>query len=171
MPFHKLVSIPTFHNTPPTPNNNIAIILNHTVLSQPPRGKVWNECEFIFISLCVWMTKGTTFLAYICLPLKKKKMLPYISASHLVCIGETMQSTPVCQWRFLESHCLENARKVVFFSLSLAVCVLVFAGKCLDGRRKTGARVRKKKANVESKQEKKKILTVCELISGYTLRR
>lgn len=43
--------------------------------------------------------------------------------------------------------------RLSFFSLS----VLVFAGKCLDGRGKTGARVRKEKANLESKQEKKNL--------------
>lgn len=33
--FHEPRSVPAFHNTPPAPNNNIAITLNHTVLSQP----------------------------------------------------------------------------------------------------------------------------------------
>lgn len=44
----------------------------------------------------------------------------------------------------LESHCLENARKVVFF---FSPSVLVFAGKCLDGKGKGGAR---EKANLDS---------------------
>ena len=93
-------------------------------------------------------------------------MLPYISASHLVCIGETMQSTPVCQWSFFGESLPGECKKLSFFFLS----VLVFAGKCLDGGEKTGAGVRKEKANLESKQEKKKVLTACELIFGYTLR-
>lgn len=63
---------------------------------------------------------------------------------------------------FGESQPGECEKSCLFF---LSVCVLVFAGKCLDG--KSGAGVRKEKANVE----KKKILTVCELIFGYTLRR
>lgn len=45
-----------------------------------------------------------------------------------------------------------ECEKGCLFSLS----ELVFAGKCLDGRGKTGARVRREKANLESKQEKKK---------------
>lgn len=62
----------------------------------------------------------------------------------------------------LESHCLENARKVLslYFSLSLSLSltcarsVLVFVRKCFDGRGKTGAKGRKEKANLESEQEK-----------------
>ena len=67
----------------------------------------------------------------------------------------------------LESHCLENARKVVFFfssssSSSSSFSVLVFAGKCLDGRGKSGVTVRKEKANSERRHKKiKNILTVC----------
>lgn len=46
----------------------------------------------------------------------------------------------------MESHCLENSRKVDdFFFLFLSL--LVFAGKCLDGRGKSRARVRKEKAS------------------------
>lgn len=47
--------------------------------------------------------------------------------------------------------------RLSFFSLSLSLSVMVFAGKCLDGRGKTGARVRKEKANLESKHEKKNL--------------
>lgn len=89
------------HSVPPTPNNNIAITLNHTVLrcSNRREGKfeseVWNWMYF-YIARCA--RPKTTFLAYIRLPLKTK-VLPYFTASHLVCIGENMQSTPVCQWR------------------------------------------------------------------------
>lgn len=149
-PFQKSASIPVLHNTLPAPNNNVAITLNHTVLPQPPWGKVWNwnESEFIFIPLCVDGQK-TTYLAYICLPLKKKKTLPYISASHLVCIGETMQLTPVCQWRFWRVTASRMRERLNFFFF-LSSSVLVFAGKCLDGRGKTGVRVRKEKANLES---------------------
>lgn len=51
----------------------------------------------------------------------------------------------------LESHSAWRMQeRLSFFSSS----VVVFAGKCLDGRGKTVARVRKEKANLESKQEK-----------------
>lgn len=111
--------------------------------------------EFIFVSLCAHSQK-TTFLAYIRLPLKEKKKnktLPYISASHLVCIGETMQSTPVCQWSFFGESLLGECKKgwrvslSLLLSLTLSLSVLVFAGKCLDGRGKSRARVRKEKAS------------------------
>lgn len=73
--FHNPVSMPMSHNSPPSPNNNIVIILNHTVPSQPTTREsleLRNESKFIFISL--WADgQKTAFLAYICLPLKKKK--------------------------------------------------------------------------------------------------
>lgn len=63
LPFQKHISIRVFHNTPPTPNNNITITSNHTVLSQPPWGEAWKwtESEFIFISLCADGQKATFF--------------------------------------------------------------------------------------------------------------
>lgn len=69
----------------------------------------------LFLYRCVQMVKRLHFLASICLPLKKKKMLPYISASHLVCIGGTVQLTPVCQWRFWRVTALRMQEKVAFF--------------------------------------------------------
>lgn len=140
--FQKPISIRVFHNTPPTPNNNITITLNHTVLSQPPWGKAWKwtESECIFVPLCADGQKAT-FLAYICLPLKKKKMLPYISASHLVCIGGTMQLTPVCQWRFWRINALRMQEKRRFYFFFISLCWY------LDGMGKTrmGARTKTKK--------------------------
>lgn len=49
----------------------------------------------------------------------KKKKLPYITISHLVCIEESMQSSPECQSWFSESHCLENAGKDCLLSSPL----------------------------------------------------
>lgn len=77
-------------------------------------------------------------------------MLPYISASHLVCIDETMQLTPVCQWRFWRvTACTMQERLLVVFFFFFD-SPLVFASKCLDGREKSRMRVTKEKANLES---------------------
>lgn len=69
-----------------------------------------------------------TFFAYICLPLTKA-MLPYIRAPHLVCIEETMQSTPVCQWKSWRVTAWRMQERLSLFS----VFVPVAAGKSLDG--------------------------------------
>lgn len=106
---------------------------------------------YFYINVCEWLKKRHIWPTFLFLLRKrKKKILPYIRASHLVCIGETMQLTPVCQWRFLESG--ECKKGCLFFLLSLCLCV----GKCLDGREKTRMKVRKEKANLESEQTEKK---------------
>lgn len=125
VPLHKPVSIPMFHNTPPTPNNNIAITLNHTVLSQPPWGKVWDSGMnlILFLYHSVRMAKRLHFWPTFVF-LWRKKMLPYISASHLVCIGETMQSTSECQWRFwrVTAWRMQERLSFFFFFLCAGIC-------------------------------------------------
>lgn len=90
---------------------------------------------------------------------RKKKMLPYIRASHLVCIEETMQSTPVCQWKFWRVTAWRMQERLSFFSLS----VPVFASKSLNGWHESEKR---EKQILKARKKKKKVLTVCELIFG-----
>lgn len=83
-------------------------------------------------------------------------MLPYIRASHLVCIEETMQSTPVCQWKFWRVNAWRMQER-----LTPALFVPVFAGKSLDD---WCAKCRK--ANLESKQARQENLNSLQAGGG-----
>ena len=142
VPVREPVSVPALHSTPPTPNNYIAITPNHTVPSQPPRGgggkSEWMWVYF-YITPC-GRSEDYIFGLHLSSFEEEKNTLPYISASHLVCIGETMQSTPVCQWRLWRVTDWRTLERFFFF-----LSVLVFAGKCVDGRGTTGGRGSKKR--------------------------
>lgn len=72
---HFQISIPILHKGQATPNNNIAITSNHTVLLQPPQEKALDSGIDLFLYLKADGQKST-FLAHIYLAVfeeKKKK--------------------------------------------------------------------------------------------------
>lgn len=151
-----------FHSTLPTPNNNIAIILNHTVLSQPPWGKAGTQ-EWIWIYLYIaergWPKDYIFGIHLSSFEEKKKKKCCHTLELHIWFALRKLCSQLLCASGSFGESLPGECEKGCLFSLSLcaSICQLKFKWLAWEWE--------KRKANLESKK-KKKVLTVCELIFG-----
>lgn len=111
------VQISKFHNAPPTPNNNIAITVNHIILTEPPWGKVLElKCLYIYVHITMsWWQREHIFSLNLSSIEKKNAAIHkcFTSGSY----WENYAVNSRVPGEVAESH---------FF--------LVYAGQCLDGR-------------------------------------